>query len=86
MKFLPKSILGIISLGLGVVFTVMLVLKLNGVAAMSAPTIFGALITGFLLGLVAWLRKDRAWSLLIFVVPAGLFAILWSVAELVFPH
>jgi len=86
MSFLPKSIVGIIGLATGALFTVLLILKFVASPPVSTFTIFGGLIFSLVATLIAWLRKDRAWSYFIFVAPAGLFATLWSLGELVFPN
>lgn len=86
MKFLPKSILGILGFGIAALFDVLLVLKFVMPLPVVNPTIFGGVLLALTLSAVAWLRKDRAWSLVIFAGPTGLFVLIWTLAEVIWPH
>jgi hypothetical protein len=86
MKFLPKSILGILGFGIAALFDLLLVLKFLMPLPVSTPTIFGGVLLALTLSAVAWLRKDRAWSLVIFALPTGLFVLVWTIAEVIWPH
>lgn len=86
MKFLPNSILGILGLGISGLFDVLLIAKFLTPIPVSTPTIFGGVLLALVLSIIAWLRKDRAWSLLVFALPSGLFVSVWTVAELIWPH
>ncbi|MEY2693981.1 MAG: hypothetical protein RL142_329 [Actinomycetota bacterium] len=86
MKFLPKSILGILGFGIAALFDLLLVLKFLMPLPVSTPTIFGGVLLALTLSVVAWLRKDRAWSLVIFALPTGLFVLVWTIAEVIWPH
>jgi hypothetical protein len=86
MKFLPKSILGILGFGIATLFDLLLVLKLLMPLPVSTPTIFGGVLLALTLSAVAWLRKDRVWSLVIFALPTGLFVLVWTIAEVIWPH
>ena len=86
MKILPNSIVGILGLGLGVIFDIALIFKFQGATPIPTFTIFGGIFLSLIFGVLAWLRKDRSWSLLVAVLPFGLFAVLWSLAEIVWPH
>lgn len=86
MKFLPKSIQGILGFGVSLVFDVLLIAKFLLPIPVATPTIFGGILLGLALSLIAWLRKDRAWALFIFAVPTGLFVLVWSIAEVIMPH
>jgi hypothetical protein len=86
MKFLPKSILGILGFGISTLFDVLLVLKFLMPLPVSTPTIFGGVLLALTLSAVAWLRKDRAWSLVIFALPTGLFVLVWTIGEVIWPH
>ena len=86
MKFLPKSILGILGFAISVLFDVLLVAKFLTPFPLPTPTIFGGLLLALVLSFVAWLRKDRAWSLLVFALPSGFFVLVWTIAEVIWPH
>ena len=86
MKFLPKSILGILGFGIAALFDILLVTKFLTPFPMPTPTIFGGVLLALTLSFVAWLRKDRAWSLLVFALPTGLIVLIWTIAEVVWPH
>ncbi len=86
MKFLPKSILGILGFGIAALFDLLLVLKFLMPLPVSTPTIFGGVLLALTLSAVAWLRKDRAWSLVIFALPTGLFVLVWTIAVVIWPH
>ena len=86
MKFLPKSILGILGFGIAALFDVLLALKFVKPLPVATPTIFGGVLLALTLSAVAWLRKDRAWSLAIFAGPTGLFVLVWTLAEVIWPH
>lgn len=86
MKFLPKSILGILGFGIAALFDVLLILKFVMPLPVATPTIFGGVLLALSLSAVAWLRKDRTWSLVIFALPTGLFVLVWTIAEVIWPH
>lgn len=86
MKFLPKSILGILGFGIAALFDVLLVIKFLGPLPISTSTIFGGILLALTLSAVAWLRKDRASSLLVFALPTGIFVLVWTIAEVVWTH
>jgi hypothetical protein len=86
VKFLPKSILGILGFGIAALFDVLLVLKFVAPVPVATPTIFGGIFLALVLSLLAWLRKDRSWSLIIFALPTGLFVLVWTLAEVIWPH
>jgi hypothetical protein len=86
LKFLPKSILGILGFAISALFDVLLVAKFLTPFPLPTPTIFGGLLLALVLSFVAWLRKDRAWSLLVFALPSGFFVLVWTIAEVIWPH
>lgn len=86
MKFLPKSIQGILGFGIAVSFDALLIAKLLFPLPVATPTIFGGILLALVLSLIAWLRKDRALGLLIFALPTGLFVLVWTIAEVIWPH
>lgn len=86
MKFLPKSIQGILGFGISILFDLLLVAKFSLPIPVSPQTIFGGILLGLVLSLIAWLRKDRSWSLVIFALPTGAFVLVWTIAEVIWPH
>lgn len=86
MKFLPKSILGILGFGIATLFDLLLALKFLMPLPVSTPTIFGGVLLALTLSAVAWLRQDRACSLVIFALPTGLFVLVWTIAEVIWPN
>lgn len=86
MKFLPKSILGILGFGIAALFDLLLALKFVVPLPIATPTIYGGILLSLTLSAVAWLRKDRSWSLVIFALPTGLFVLVWTIAEVIWPH
>jgi hypothetical protein len=86
LTILPKSTLGKWSVGISVVFIILISTKIQ--FSIHVPTFaIGALgLIGFIVSLIAIFKnKDR--SVLIFLpVLVGLIIILWTAAEFIFPH
>ena len=84
--FLPKTTLGKWSVGLSILFIILIWLKIQG--SMPLPTfaiaVFG--LAGFILSIVAIFKnKDRS-ILNLLPLLVGLIILLWIAAELIFPH
>ena len=82
----PRTTTGKWSVGLGIAFSVLICLKLLGAMPLPTSSIAALGLAGFVLALVAFFRKrDRS-------VPGplpiatGVVILLWTAAELLFPH
>ena len=88
MKFtvLPKTRLGKCSVGLSILFIILILLKMQD--SMPLPTfavaVFG--IAGFILALIAIFRNKDKVILIFLPLLVGLVIIFWIAAELTFPH
>ena len=84
--FLPKTTPGKWSVGFGIVFTVLICLKL--LCAMPLPTFSIAALglVGSALALVAFFRMTDRSLLGLLPILAGVVILLWTTAELMFPH
>jgi len=72
--------------GFGIVFTVLICLKLLGAMPLPTFSIAALGLVGFVLALLAFFRKGD-WSVPGLVpVLAGVIILLWTAAELVFRH
>ncbi len=88
MKILPKTTLGRWSVGLSIVFIVLIGMKITGYIRFPLPTFaIAALgIIGLITGLLAVFRnKDRA-ILNFLPILVGIAILLWTAAEIIFPH
>ena len=86
MRLLPTTNNGKWASGLSLAFIILIIIKI--VAFLPIPTFVIAIIglAGFIMGSIAVFKnKDR--TILNFVaIVVGLIIILWTAAELVFPH
>lgn len=86
-----KSTTGKWAAALTLLFIISMSVKLSTLAMLirrSLPTPFLAIIgvIGFLLGIISIVKnKDRA-ILTLLSIPIGLLIILWTAAEIIFPH
>lgn len=88
MRFtiLPKSILGKVSVGLCILFIILIWLKIQISIHMPTFAIVPFGIAGFLISIVAIFKsKDKA-ILNFLPILVGFVIILWIGAEIIFPH
>jgi hypothetical protein len=88
-KAFPSHQLGWWGLGLTLAFVALFALKVaNLPVPMPVPSfvIFGVGLVGLALNLLAFLRGDRSWVLLVFGGLIGAFILVWIFGELAFPH
>jgi hypothetical protein len=88
-RALPRLQLGWWGLGLTLAFAALFALKVANLQIwipLPSFAIFGIGLVGFLLNLLAFIRGDRSWVLLIFGGLIGAFMLLWIFGELAFPH
>lgn len=84
--FAPKTSTGKWALGLSLAFIVLITLKIMG--SMPLPTFGIAAIglIGFIVGVLA-IIKNKERSILTFIpILVGLVILLWTAAELLYPH
>ena len=83
---MPLTRLGRWAAGMGVLFVVMFLLKTNipiPVPAMFVMAI--GIIAGILIPVAIIWKRERSWLLWLMLIP-GLFAILFTLGELLYPH
>jgi hypothetical protein len=84
--FLPKSILGKVSVGLCILFIILIWLKIQISIHMPTFSIVPFGIAGFVISIIAIFKsKDKA-ILNFLPILVGLIILLWITAELIFPH
>ena len=85
-KIWPSTVIGKVAAVFALIFIVLIVLKMSGRMPLPTFSIAALGIIGLLAGAVAVFKyKDRSvLAILSFVV--GLIIILWTSAELAFPH
>ncbi len=85
LGFLPKTTPGKWSVGLGIVFIILIWTKIQYSIHMPTFAIAAFGLAGLFTGIAAIFRKDR--SVLNFLpILVGLLILLWIAAELIFPH
>ena len=88
MEILPKTKLGKWAVLLSVAFIVLIAMKITNYFHLPLPTPAIAIlgIVGLIIGLLAVFRnRDR--SILIFLpILVGIIILLWTAAEIIFPH
>ncbi len=86
MKILPKTPSGKWALGLSLAFIVLMAVKIIGFLPLPTFGIAALGLAGFIFGIVAVFKnRDRA-LLIVIPVLAGIVIVLWTAAELIFPH
>lgn len=88
MKFtvLPKTGTGKWALGLSITFIIIMGIKIALFFPLPTPAIAVLGLAGFIISLIA-LTKSRDRFILAFIpLLVGLVIILWTAAELIFPH
>jgi hypothetical protein len=90
MQFWSKTTTGKWAAGLTLAFIVLMALKMVGLGAIRLPLPSPVLalmgVIGFIMGLVAIIKyKDRA-LLTLLSIPVGIIIIVWTIAEIAFPH
>ena len=86
MKLFPKSTLGNAGFWITLVSSALLGLKIAGVMPIPTPAIFSLIFVGSLISIVAFIRKDRSWLQLVVVAPMFMIVLIWSLAEVIWPH
>jgi hypothetical protein len=82
----PATRLGWWAVGLGLLFTMLFLLIVNEVIHFPGMLTMILGITGGILTLIALIWKhERSWLLWLVLLP-GLFAILFSIGEILYPH
>ncbi|MGA9517209.1 MAG: hypothetical protein WBV27_00355 [Trichococcus sp.] len=91
MQFWSKIKAGQWAAGLTLTFIVLMAIKMTALGAtirlpLPTPVLAVLGVVGFILGLIAIIKhKDRA-LLTLLSIPVGLVIILWTLAEITFPH
>jgi hypothetical protein len=82
----PRTKLGWWSVGLGALFTILFLLIINELIRFSGfLTMTLGVIAGFItLAALIW-KRERSWLVWLMLLP-GLFAILFALGEIFFPH
>lgn len=86
--FWPKSTAGKWAAILTLAFIVSMILKQITIGLLPLPTPVIAVlgVTGFIVGVISLIKnKERAIMTLV-SIPIGLLIIIWTAAEIVFPH
>ena len=84
--FVPKTTPGKWSVGLGIAFIILMLAKTQVRFPLPSPAIAVVGLLGFVLALIAvFKRRDRS---ILGLVPilVGVLIVLWTAAELMFPH
>lgn len=82
----PSTPLGAWALGIIAAFVGLFVLKVTLGFPLISYAIFGIGILGVVIGIIATVRRDYSWSLIIVGGLVALFIIFWVGGELLFPH
>jgi hypothetical protein len=82
----PATKLGWWAVGLGIVFTALFLLVTNDLINFPGRLTLGLGFVAGILTLIALIwKQERSWLLWLVLLP-GLFAILFSLGEILFPH
>jgi hypothetical protein len=82
---LPNSLSGKLAAILCGAFVILFFLKVGGLMPLPTFAIFALGFAGLIAGIVAIIKKDR--SILVYLsLLVGLFVVIWTSAELLFPH
>jgi hypothetical protein len=86
LKIKPGTKMGKWSVGLGIIFIILIWVKIQFFLPVPVFGIAALGLAGFVLGLIALIKnKDR--SILLFIpLLVGSIIIIWAAAELMFPH
>ena len=82
----PKLLAGWVGLWLTLGFVVLFVLKVGVSFALPSYVIFGLGILGVIANVWALFKGERSLATLVFGGLVGLFAVVWILAEWLFPH
>ncbi len=83
---MPRTRLGWWSVGLTLLFTLLFVSALNEWIRFSGMLTMVLGVAGGIVTLIALIRKhERSWLVWLMLIP-GLFAILFSLGEILYPH
>ena len=82
----PKATIGWVGLWLTLAFVVLFVLKVGISFPLPSYAIFGLGVLGIIANIWAIVKGERSLATLLFGGLVGLFAIVWILAELLFPH
>lgn len=84
---MPQSKEGKWAFGLALAFLALMLLKGGEVISLPLPTPVIALAgyASLILGIVAFVRKDRSYGVL-YALAIGILVLAWTLAELLFPH
>ena len=84
---MPQSKEGKWAFGLALAFRALMLLKGGEVISLPLPTPVIALAgyASLILGIVAFVRKDRSYGVL-YALAIGILVLAWTLAELLFPH
>jgi len=88
LNLLPKTTSGKWSVGISIVFIILICMKILNIISIPIPTFAIAALglIGFILSIIAIFKnKDRA-ILNFLPILVGLLIILWTIAEFIFPH
>lgn len=84
--FLPKDTIGRSSLGLGLAFLLLIVLKITVGFPLMSFFIAGIGLAGFICAIISLVREKRLAFTLLLPILLGLLILAWTGAELLFPH
>ena len=86
LNVLPKTTLGKWSVGLSIVFIILIWMKMQYSIHVPTFAIAAVGLIGFIMSIIAIFRnKDRSIVVLLPIL-VGIIIVLWTVGELIFPH
>ena len=86
LNVLPKTTLGKWSVGLSIVFIILIWMKMQYSIHVPTFAIAAVGLIGFIMSIIAIFRnKDRS-ILVLLPILVGIIIVLWTAGELIFPH
>ena len=86
LNVLPKTTLGKWSVGLSIVFIILIWMKMQYSIHVPTFAIAAVGLIGFIMSIIAIFRnKDRS-ILVLLPILVGIVIVLWTAGELIFPH
>lgn len=86
MGLLPKSKIGIAGFWVTAGSGLLLAMKFANLMPLPTPLIFSLIFIGSILSIIALFKGDRSWLQFVLTLPVFLFALAWTLAEVIWPH
>ena len=86
LVLLPKTRIGKWAVGLSIAFIVLIAVKIQGSLPMPTFAIAGLGLAGFIMAIIAILKKKDRAILNFMPIGFGIVILVWFAAELMFPH